>query len=386
MELFQGETELERAELDAKSNAALINNLIKAGEAKLVEPRARTKKLRGWPGERVRKEIYMETMVQETGEPPERAALEAWKQKEAEKLWASIRGSIPEECEQKVLKEHAICQIAKTIANTIHLEKMYTTLKPIGENQWLEASKGLKALADESALRNLTENRGESNTGERIPDWIKGAILYLSLINSKKPEGIIKGGKTKDIPDSGALKAAADWCLGSHLKIKGEMQTLEETTKFFEGWQKKREKIDLRIAQLEVKDIPKESEVNPPMDREGNVLGWNLTWRILPILEEEIRELAERILKDQTALKSMGDSFRKKTFDRWNTAVAQRGYMRAQENSHGVGERWMTRMLIFNPVDTFISGEIKGAIPLRWVAKTEAAWQLITEDLPEPEI
>jgi hypothetical protein len=384
MELFQNETALEKAELDKSAVSALTAHFLKAGEEKLKEPRSRTKKLRSWPSEAVRKNIYLETMVQETGEPPDRTALEAWKQKEARKLWASLVQSMPPECEQTVLREHAICHIAKIIANTIHLEKMYTTLKPIGERQWADASKGLKALADENALKAITE---KTNTGPaKIPDWVKGAILYLSLINSKKADQMIRPGQIIDIPDSGALKAAAEWCLGTHLKIKGQPQTLEETTRFFEGWQIKRAKIDLHLAQLEIREIPQESEVPPPKDLAGNPMSWNLTWRILPIVEKEIRELADRILQNDGALSALGDSFKKKTFDRWNNAVAQRGYMRALEESHGVGERWMSRMLVFNPVDSFVSDQIKTSFPLRWVAKTESAWQLTTEDLPEPEV
>lgn len=383
MTLFQNEAGIENGELDAKLNSALTNKLITAGADKVKEPHNRTKKLRGWPSERVRKEIYLETMVRETGQPPERAALETWKQKESTKLWETLTKNLSPEWERKILKEHAICHIAKVIANTIHLESMYTTLRPIGERQWTEASKGLRSLADENALHALTE---KGNERTKIPDWIKGAILYLSLISSKKVSPMLRRGPSDEIPDPGALKAAAEWCLGTHLKIGGTAQSLEETSKFFEGWQKRRGKMNLHMAQLEIKEIPQESEVPPPTDSEGRILGWNLTWRILPIVEAEIRELGERVLINESALQALGESFKRKTFDRWSNAIAQRGYIRSFEAPRGAGERWMTRMLILNPVDGYISDQIKGETPLRLAAKTEAAWQLITEDLPEPDL
>lgn len=383
MILFQNEEEFERGELISQDQSALMGSLITAGIEKSKEPLHRTKKLRGWPSEAIRKGIYLETMVRETGHPPERPALEAWRKKEAEALWITLTKNIPEKWVNTILREHALCHIAKVISNTIHLEKMYTTLKPIGERQWQESSKTLKSLADDTALMSLTE---KSKREGKIPDWIKGAILYLSLVSSKKVGQMLHRGPSNDIPDMSALKSAADWCLGTHLNVGGEAQSLEETTKLFEGWQIKRAKIELKIVQLEVENIPVESEVPPPEDNENKSLEWNLTWRILPIMEKEIRELGERVLINEAALVALGESYKIKTLDRWANAVAQRSYIRAFEATQNVGERWKTRTLVLNPIDAYASSRIKGKTPLTLTAKTELAWLLGTEDLPEPDL
>ena len=354
-----------------------------AGVQKSNEPLHRNKRLRGWPTERVRKEIYVETMSQETGRPPDRVSLEQWRSKKAEELWKQISENIDPEEQKRVLYEFAVCHVAKLIANTIHLEKMYTTLKPIGQRQWELSSDELKALTDENSLQNLMEVSKEK-APKKIPEWVKGAIIYLSLQSSRRgmPDLCQKAAVA---PEVAALKSAAEWCLGNHLKHKGEFQSLEQTTEIFEKWQGKRQKVNMHIAHLTVDEIPKEEEVNPVLDNKGNVIPWLLGWKILPIMEEEIRELSQRILENEAAMHALGESFRKQVMDRWINGIVRRAYIRSYENrpDTGVGTRWRNRAIIFNPVDSYINNRMESPSLLRTMAKTETAWHLLTEDLPE---
>jgi len=388
MVLFRNEEALEKNELLAVQGDILAANLIQKGERKNEEPLHRNKKLRRWPTEAVRKEIYIETFCRESGLPGNRDAIEKWKSEKAEALWQQLTGTLGPEEQARILKEYGMSYISELVTNTIHLENMYTTIKPIGQRQWEIASKGLKALADEDALIYHTEQPEllmENGRKKKLPDWTKGYILYLSLIGSRTGKEMLNP-NSRAIPDMPALKTAATWCLGNHLKLHGGQKNLEETSEIFEKWHEKRQRLQLQIVEVEIENIPEEVKVPDPHDLEGNLLPWGLAWKILPVLEQEIRELGEQVLQNEGYFHTIGNLFKKKLFDRWACNLARRAYLRKFEETQTVSERWKTATLVLNTIDDYIPTRITANFPeIRLIAKTEATWLMLTDNLPEPE-
>jgi hypothetical protein len=358
------------------------------GQKKCLEPLHRNKRLRIWPGEQTRKEIYREVYSQETGLPATRETLEEWRQTKAEEVWKNATESLSEEGRTSVLHEYCVTHIANLVANTIHLEGIYTTLKPLGERQWALASKGLKELTQEENLATITEQANlveEAKKEGRIPDWIKGAIIYLSLQGSRAGQEALNT-KSSRLPESEALKGAACWVLGGHLSISGQPRSLEETTELFRSWTTRRKEINLQLVRIPATDIPEEISVPCPKVNGGEV-PWALGWRILPILEKEIRELANKFLNNQAYFETISKVYKKKFMDRWVSNVARRGYLRKYEEEQSISERWKARTMILDPIDNYIpSKRITAPCEvIRLMAKTEGAWILLTDNLPEPE-
>jgi hypothetical protein len=377
MTLFPDEEATELLEIENPEGITGVIN--KAGREKSAEPRHRTKRLRGWPGEAALMEIYREGYIQEKGRPPTKADMEQWRQEKGETLWEEATEGLAEGEAERIIRENAICHVAKVVANTIHLEEMYTTLKPIGTKQWELASKGLRSLTDTENLMALADTKQE-----KIPQWVKGAIIYLSLLGSRAGAPKLQANDEK-VPDMNALKHAAQWCLGGHLRVGGVEQTLEETTSLFEKYGKLRKKMDLELTALKATEIPIEMEVKPPKTLEGAEIPWNLGWRLLPITEKEIRELADKVLTAESAIWTLGLGFKRKLLNRWTSAGTRRAYLRHWAEKKELADRWVEKTLVLAPVDKYISNKMPAGTPLRMIAKTESAWVLATEDLPEPE-
>lgn len=387
--IFPSERENETKEEEySKGEDPLMTKLREFGEKKLEEPLHRTKALRAWPTEKDREEIYQEMVSQLSGTLPSKEAIEAWKSQLGKNLWEIFTTTMEESEKERVLKENAIQYIAKIVANTIHMEHLYRQLKSIGEQQWEVSSKGLKTLVEEDSLLSITERPELFELGNRrgkIEDWVKGTIIYFALQRSMQGNFLLK--KTVSVtPDINALKEAALWCLSPHFKVQEEEKTLEETREIFEHWKKKREKIDLKIVPLKIQEIPEEIPVPDPTDKNGLRLPWNLTWRIIPILEKEIRELGEEILKKESFMKSLSDIYKKKLFDRWTTNFIRRSYIRLQQLREKTSERWRVKTLILSPTDVYVNERIAGETLIKLTAKTEAVWYNLTEELPEPNI
>jgi hypothetical protein len=389
MILFKSEEKLEEKEVPPNGTEnPLFSAIVKRGIEKLSEPLHRNKKLRTWPGENTRKDIYREVFTQQTGLPPSRETMEEWKAEQAEELWRRVTKNLDEETKRKILKEYAVSYISTLVSNTIHLENLYTTLKPIGQKQWEMANNQIKELTKEENLLTLTEKPELLSAGgskKKIPDWVKGSIIYLSFQGSRAGGELLKPSPTK-LPTTDSLRTATCWALGSHLNFKGDQKTLEETSDLFKEWTKKREKIKLELVRVEVAEIPEEISVPPPT-LEGQELPWGLAWKILPILEKEIRQLAEKVLKNENYFVTVSNVYKKKLFDRWVSGVARRAYLRSYEEGQTVSERWRVRTLILNPIDNYISKRIVANIgDIRLLSKTEAAWLMLTDVLPEPEV
>lgn len=389
MFLFPSEEASEDVETNPQSQRTpLMERLLIKGAKKAEEPLHRTKRLRTWPTEAIRKEIYEECLAQELGLPGDKETLERWRLEKAEDIWKLFTESLPQAEKDRVIYEYAMSYIAQVIANTIHLEAMYTALKPIGQKQWEISSKGLQALTQEDALSTLTERPelfSAKGKKKELPEWIKGAIIYLSLQSSRAGSDVLNPDSTT-LPDMAALRNAAIWCLGAHLTIGGEPQSLESTSEIFSGWQKKRAEFDLQLVRISVGEIPEETPVPPTKSSQGKTLPWNLSWRILPITEKEIRELGEKVLNNQSYLDALGLLYKKQLLDRWAVGVTRRGYLRKFEETQGVSARWRTKTLVLNPLDIYVNSRIEDPNPVRLTAKTEVAWTMLTEDLPEPEI
>lgn len=389
MILFKSEEQQEEKEIPPNGvDNPLFSSVIKSGIQKASEPLHRNKKLRTWPSEQCRKAIYREVSAQQTGLPPTRETVESWKSKQASDLWDKVTKNLDDNQKKTILREYAISYIASLVSNTIHLESLYTTLKPLGEKQWELSSNDIKNLTKEENLLSLTEKPellSHEGTKKIIPDWVKGSIIYLSLQSSKAGAELLKKSPAK-LPSSDALRTAASWALGPHLKLDGTQKTLEETNELFHGWTRKREKIQLELVRVELSDIPEEIAVPPP-NFEGHELPWGLAWRILPVLEKEIRQLAEKVLINENYLQTIGNVYKKKLFDRYISNLARRAYLRNHEANQSVSERWKVRTLILNPIDNYISKRIIGDVPeIRLLSKTEAAWLMLTDALPEPNI
>jgi hypothetical protein len=389
MILFKTEEALEEKEIPPNGmDNPLFSSIVKKGMAKLSEPLHRNKKLRTWPGEQSRKEIYREIFSQQTGLPPSRESIEEWKTGQAQELWLRITANLNEDEKRKVLKEYAVSYISTLVSNTIHLESLYTTLKPIGQKQWEISNNAVKELTKEENLLNLTEKPellSQGGVKKKVPDWIKGSIIYLSFQGSRAGGELLKPSPTK-LPSTESLRTATCWALGTHLNMKGDQKTLEETNELFNQWTKKREKIKLELVRVDVSEIPEEIAVPPP-SLEGHELPWGLAWRILPVLEKEIRELADKVLNNENYFQTIANVYKKRLFDRWVSGLARRAYLRNYEEGQSVSERWKVRTLILNPIDNYISKRIMANIvDIRLLAKTEAAWLMLTDALPEPEI
>lgn len=380
MTLFQDEAPLEETEQDPQGPENILQKkILLLGEEKTEEPLHRTKRLRGWPTEQCKKTLFQETYHQEQGMPGSKDVIELWKDQKAQELWETITQNITDTDKTRILREYGIAHIAQTICNTIRLEHLYTHLKPIGQNQWSVSPPPLKKIVSEESLLQITETPElfvEKGKKKEISEWVRGAILYLSLQDKTN---------TRPEPEPQAIKNAALWCLKNHLAISGQFKNLEETNKIFSEWNKHREKIQLKIEKISLQDIPEEVQVPPPLQEDGE-LPWILCWRILPVLEKEIREVGEKILQNPAHVESIGSIYKKKLFDRWISNASRRAYLRRFEDSQGVAERWRTKTLIYTPINNFISSKIQGENPhLRLLAKTEAVWMLVTEKLPEQE-
>lgn len=389
MILFKAEEALEEREIPPNGvDKPLLSCIIKKGKEKLQEPLHRNKKLRTWPGEYTRKEIYKEVFSQQTGLPPSREAIEEWKTQQAQELWNKVTQKLDSETIRGILKEYAVSYVSTLVSNTIHLENLYTTLKPIGQKQWDLANNRIKDLTKEENLLALTERPellSQGGTKKKIPDWIKGSIIYLSFQGSRAGGELLQPFPTK-IPSSDSLRTATCWALGSHLNIKGDQKSLEETSDLFHQWTKKREKIKLELVRIEISEIPEEVAVPAPT-LDGNELPWGLAWRILPVLEKEIRELAEKVLVNENYFQTIANVYKKRLFDRWVSGTARRTYLRNYEDGQSVSERWRVRTLILNPIDNYISKRITADIEeIKLLSKTEAAWLMLTDVLPEPDI
>jgi hypothetical protein len=389
MILFKSEESLEEKEIPPNGmDNPLFSCIVKKGEEKLQEPLHRNKKLRTWPGENTRKEIYRAVFSQQTGLPPSRESIEEWKAKTSEELWSRITKNLDEETKRRILKEYAVSYISTLVSNTIHLESLYTTLKPIGQKQWEMSTNTIKELTKEENLLTLTEKPElltQSGGKKIIPDWIKGSIIYLSLQGSRAGGELLKTAPTR-LPTTESLRTATCWALGGHLNIKGTQKTLEETSELFGHWTKQRERIKLELVRIDVSEIPEEIAVPAPTLQEHE-LPWGLAWRILPVLEKEIRELAEKVLKNENYFQTIANVYKKKLLDRWVSGLARRSYLRSYEENQSVSERWRVRTLILNPIDNYISKRIMGNIDeIKLLSKTEAAWLMLTDILPEPEI
>lgn len=389
MILFKTEEQLEEKEIPPNGmDNPLLTCIVKRGREKVVEPLHRNKKLRSWPGENTRKDIYREVFSQQTGLPPSRESIEEWKTKQAEALWLSITRNLDEEAKRSILKEYSVTYISTLVTNTIHLESLYTTLKPIGQKQWEMATNAIKELTKEENLLSLTERPellADGGNKKKIPDWVKGSIIYLSFQSSRAGGELLKP-KPTTVPSSDSLRTATCWALGYHLNIKGDQKSLEQTSDLFHQWTKKREKIKLELVRIDVSEIPEEVAVPPPM-LEGHELPWGLAWRILPVLEKEIRELAEQVLNNENYFHTIANVYKKKLFDRWVSGLARRSYLRTYEEGQSVSERWRVRTLILNPIDNYISKRITANVDaIKLLSKTEAAWLMLTDVLPEPDI
>lgn len=102
MILFASEEHLESPEESPETAGdRLLALALSRGEKKTEEPHHRNKKLRAWPSEASRKEIYLECLSQETGSLPERETLETWKLSRANKLWEELTQNISEEDKAK---------------------------------------------------------------------------------------------------------------------------------------------------------------------------------------------------------------------------------------------------------------------------------------------
>jgi len=389
MILFRSEEALEEKEVPPQSaESPLINTVVTKGEAKFKEPLHRNKKLRIWPGDTFRKEVYREVATQETGLPPTRESLEDWKKDNAEALWLKLTKDLDQETSKRILKEYSIGYISSLVTNTIHLENLYTSLKPIGNKQWQVSNQKLKSMASEEFLLSLTEKPellSKDGAKKAIPEWVKGAIIYLSLQGSKAGREMLNP-NARSTPELEALRTATNWALGNHLKVGENQKDLEQTTDLFKKWTAKRKEIKLELVRIDMVDIPEEISVPPPKIL-NEEMPWTLSWKILPILEKEIRQLAEDILKNENYLNTISSTYKKRVFDRWVSNLGRRAYLRKQSETQGVADRWKTRTLVLNPIDNYISQRIKADCPdIRLMAKTEAAWLMLTDNLPEPEI
>jgi len=378
--LFPDEFNLEELEQHPQgSNAVLYQKIQKMGQEKTEEPLHRAKTLRGWPTEHNKKALFQEIYNQETGKIGGRDDIEEWKETRACELWETITVNLSESEKKRILKEYSISHISQTICNTIRLEEIYRNLKPLGESLWKITPPKIKPLLERESLRDLTEDQNLfliNGKEKEILDWVKGAILYLALQN--KPN-------LASTPDPAYVRSAALWCLNPHLHLLGKKTTLEETNEIFNGWNLHRQKIRLLIETLPIQLIPEETKVTPPLLHEKE-LPWILAWRILPILEKEIRTIGEKILHDTPRIHALGTVYKKRLFDRWIVNSIRRAYLRKFEDSQTTAEKWRNKTLIFTPINNFITFKIPGESPhLRLIAKTEAVWMLLSEKLPEQE-
>jgi hypothetical protein len=389
MILFRSEESLEEREFPPNSaDSPLISTIIARTEEKFCEPLHRNKKLRIWPGDTFRKQVYRKVATQETGLPPTKESLEDWKRDNAEGLWLRLTEGLDQDTKNRILREYSIGYISSLVTNTIHLENLYTSLKPIGNKQWEVATQKLKSMASEEYILSLTEKPEllfKDSAKRVVPEWVKGAIIYLSLQGSKAGREMLNP-NTRTTPELEALRTATNWALGNHLKVGETQKDIEQTAELFKKWTKKRKEIKLELVRIDMEEIPEEISVPPPKLQDQE-MPWTLAWKILPILEMEIRHLAEGILKNENYLATISQVYKKKIFDRWVSNLGRRSYLRKQSEVQGVADRWKTRTLVLNPIDNYISQRIKADCPdIRLMAKTEAAWLMLTDNLPEPEL
>jgi hypothetical protein len=386
MILFKDEGDIEEVEVDLTDCKDLvIERLVKAGEKKAKEVLHRNKRLRTWPSEHARGLVYQEILTQAHGVPPSREAIEIWKAEKAEEFWDRSTRNLPIETREYILREFGMSYISNLVANAIHLESLYTTLKPIGEKQWELSPQNIRESVHEDQLAAITENKEIRQGKFSLPNWIKGAIIFLSLQSSKNGR-LALSEKNKSVPHSDSIKEATNWCLGNHISIGGKKKSLVETTEVFNKWQENRKKINLHLVKIPIEEIPEEVPVPDP-EIDGKRTPWGPTWKILPIKEEEIRMLGEKVLANRNYQISIGNIYKKKLFDRWTSSVMRRSYIRTYEASQPVSDRWKTRTLIFNPINLYIPTRITFECPeLRIIAKTETTWSRVTDNLPEPEV
>jgi hypothetical protein len=389
MILFRIEEALEEKEIPPHSSQIpLLHCVTTKGEQKQSEPLHKTKKLRVWPGDAFRKEVYREVATQETGLPPTKESLENWKLETAQGLWLELTEGLDTESKKRILREYSICYISNLVTNTIHLENLYASLKPLGIKQWELSSPRLKDLTTEEYLLSITEKPellSKEGAKKEIPHWIKGAIIYLSLQSSRAGKELLNP-NTRAMPELEALRTATNWALGNHFKVGDSQKDLEQTAELFKLWTKKRNEINLELVRIDMSEIPEEISVPAPKLQDQE-MPWTLAWKIVPILEKEIRHLAEDILTNENYLTTISNVYKKRLLDRHISCLARRAYLRKQADIQGVADRWKTRTLVLNPIDNYISQRIKADCPsIRLMAKTEAAWLMLTDNLPEPDI
>jgi hypothetical protein len=406
MVLFRDEEQLEQRELEkALKSDAVIRALVKQGEQKTEEPLHRNRKLKDWPSESAKRKIFGEVLAEVNGLPPRTRSIEPaelsayksnvpneegklthptksveqWKARQSQTLWEEITKDMAEPEKERVIEEFAIHHVSQILSNTIHLEALYTSLKPLGEKQWELASVEIK----NGYLSSIGEGKPSDAT---IPDWVKGVILYLALQGGRHGSEVLKE-RSRTIPEPKSMKAAADWCLGPQITPSKKESTSIQLPGFqaFEEWNNIRIQSQLELVHLPLEEIHAQNPAKPALEGECE-LPWILAWRIPPTPDKSVRALGSNLMKDVLFNQKITMIFKKRLFERWCIGVCRRAYIRKFEGSRTIADRWQTCSLILNPINNYIPTRFDAKNQeLRLLAKTESAWTILTGELPEPE-
>jgi hypothetical protein len=393
MNLFDQSCRLEKEELENSEEDPLLEAAIQTGNTKVEEPQHKTKRLRNWPGEKVRREIYKAAFIKSTNEKYDNNDLtnfNHWKQKEADKLWEKYTSGLPETEVHRLLEEYAIYHISNSIANILHLETIYTSLKPLGEKQWEIVPASVKEYANEEAIAAITDKNPSLYANgklKKLDTWIKGSILYLGFIESRYgKDSLVPTPNTP--PDQSPLHRAAIWAIQPHLEIKGIPTSLQETNAIFEKFKevRKRENVKLELLQKSIQHLYNEELYPCPQLDPTLVCPWIICWNFLPIQEPQLRKIAKKLTENKAYFEAICNIYKRRILDRWVANVARRAYTRTDTGNSTISKRWNAKMLIWQPMDKYVNDQISANVPyIKLTTKTEFIWAYTTEDLPEPE-
>jgi hypothetical protein len=259
--------------------------------------------------------------------PDAQSAFDGWLLQYHQHVWDLLTEQVPPEERERLTLEYAIHLFSQERRNAIHIEEFYRSLPALGGRAFQKAPPAVRERVSDAAVQQMVEINA---IGTPLPEWVRGAILYLTQLHSAGPH---RDGSAEARPaavderrelNATQLQENARWVCGPHLRGLDLLTLIER----FEQSAERRRQAHAEVAHQNPYD--QDPPVSAPLIRDGDnqLHDWLLCWGFIPVADPKTREQSKTAIAfawfRQRALHCLKESLAV----RWLRAIAQREYLR----------------------------------------------------------